>query len=108
MNGILYPALVMGGLGLIFGAMLAFASKKFYVEVDERQAKVREILPGANCGGCGFPGCDGYAEAVVKGEAKVTACAAGGAPVHLRSSRRSCRPPCRPSPLRPAKEPSNF
>lgn len=81
MNGILYPALVMGGLGLIFGAMLAFASKKFYVEVDERQAKVREILPGANCGGCGFPGCDGYAEAVVKGEAKVTACAAGGAPV---------------------------
>lgn len=81
MDGILYPTLVMGGLGLIFGAMLAFASKKFYVEVDPRQSQVREILPGANCGGCGFPGCDGYAEAVVNGKAKVTACAAGGAPV---------------------------
>ena len=80
MNGILYPALVMGGLGLIFGAMLAFASKKFYVEVDERQAKVREILPGANCGGCGFPGCDACAAAIVGGTAACNACPA--------------RPPC--------------
>ena len=64
MNGIIYPAIVMGGLGIIFGALLAYASRKFFVEVDPRQSQIREILPGANCGGCGFPGCDGFAEAV--------------------------------------------
>ena len=78
MEGILYPTLVMGGLGVIFGALLAFASEKFYVAVDERQSKIREILPGANCGGCGYPGCDGYAEACVSGAAKPNKCAAGG------------------------------
>lgn len=78
MTGLIYPALVMGGLGLIFGALLAFASKKFFVETDPRQADIRAVLPGANCGGCGFPGCDGFAEAVVAGKAKVTGCAAGG------------------------------
>ena len=78
MEGILYPTLVMGGLGGIFGALLAFASEKFYVAVDERQTKIREILPGANCGGCGYPGCDGYAEACVSGAAQPNKCAAGG------------------------------
>lgn len=79
MKEILYPALVMGGLGLLFGLLLAYASKKFYVPVDEKQIKVRAALPGANCGGCGYPGCDAYAEAVAQGEAKITACAVGGA-----------------------------
>lgn len=79
MEGMLFPALVMGGLGLVFGALLAFASQKFAVEVDPRQSQVRAALPGANCGGCGFPGCDGFAEAVVSGKAKVSGCAAGGA-----------------------------
>ena len=78
MTGIVYPAIVMGGLGLIFGALLAFASKKFYVEMDSRQADIRALLPGANCGGCGFPGCDGFAQALVNGDGKITACAAGG------------------------------
>lgn len=78
MTGILYPAIVMGGLGIVFGSLLAFASKKFYVEVDERQTQIRALLPGANCGGCGFPGCDGYAEACVSGTAKPNKCAAGG------------------------------
>ena len=78
MNAILYPALVMGGLGLLFGLLLAYASKKFYVPVDEKQAKIREVLPGANCGGCGFPGCDGFAEAVACGKAKCSGCVAGG------------------------------
>ncbi|MDO5562571.1 MAG: RnfABCDGE type electron transport complex subunit B [Synergistaceae bacterium] len=81
MTGIIYPAAIMGGLGVIFGVLLAFASQKFAVEVDERQTKIREVLPGANCGGCGFPGCDGFAEAVVAGKAKPNGCAAGGAPV---------------------------
>jgi len=77
-SAILYPTLIMGGLGLIFGVLLAFASKKFFVETDPRQADIRAALPGANCGGCGFPGCDGFAEAVVAGKAKVSGCAAGG------------------------------
>ena len=78
MNGIIYPAAVMGGLGVVFGALLAFASQKFFVKVDERQSRIRELLPGANCGGCGFPGCDGYAEACASGNAKLNKCAAGG------------------------------
>ncbi|MDL2298344.1 RnfABCDGE type electron transport complex subunit B [Synergistaceae bacterium OttesenSCG-928-D05] len=78
MTGMIYPAIIMGGLGLIFGALLAYASKAFYVEVDPRQIQVRTVLPGANCGGCGYAGCDGYAEAVVAGEAPITSCAAGG------------------------------
>jgi len=81
MEGILYPTLIMGGMGVVFGALLAFASEKFAVQVDERQAKIREVLPGANCGGCGYPGCDGFAAAVVAGDAKVTGCAAGGGKV---------------------------
>ena len=51
---------VLGAMGAIFGALLAFAAKIFYVEVDPKQEAVRECLAGANCGGCGYPGCDGY------------------------------------------------
>ena len=76
MDGIIYPTIVMGGLGVIFGCMLAFASQKFHVEVDQRQTDIRALLPGANCGGCGFPGCDGYAEACVSGAAKPNKCVA--------------------------------
>jgi Na+-translocating ferredoxin:NAD+ oxidoreductase RNF subunit RnfB len=68
----------MGVLGLAFGALLAFASIKFFVETDERVSLIREILPGANCGGCGYPGCDGYADAVVSAGVKTNLCAAGG------------------------------
>ncbi|MDR3279790.1 MAG: RnfABCDGE type electron transport complex subunit B [Synergistaceae bacterium] len=77
--GVAYPTVVMGALGLVFGALLAFASIKFFVRTDERVGKIREILPGANCGGCGFPGCDGYADAIVNTGAKKNLCAAGGA-----------------------------
>jgi RnfABCDGE-type electron transport complex B subunit len=82
--GTAYPAMVMGALGLAFGALLAFASIKFFVETDERVSKIREILPGANCGGCGYPGCDGYADGVVTGGAKTNLCAAGGPEVSRR------------------------
>ncbi|MGL5616786.1 MAG: RnfABCDGE type electron transport complex subunit B [Sarcina sp.] len=78
---ILYAALSLGVLGLIFGALLGFASKKFEVKVDERIPKLRECLPGANCGGCGYAGCDAYAEAVVLEGAKATLCSVGGAEV---------------------------
>ena len=69
---------ILGGLGLVFGLVLAGASKLFYVETDPRLEKLQECLPGANCGGCGFAGCSAYAEAVLKGEAPVGKCVAGG------------------------------
>lgn len=69
---------VLGGLGLVFGLVLAAASKVFYVETDPRLEKLNECLPGANCGGCGYAGCAAYAEAVLNGEAPIGACASGG------------------------------
>ena len=75
---VLIAILVLGGLGLIFGLVLAVASKVFYVETDPRLDKLNECLPGANCGGCGYAGCGAYAEAVLNGEAAIGACASGG------------------------------
>ncbi len=75
---ILLPILAIGGMGLIFGALLAVAAKIFAVEKDERIPLVEECLPGANCGGCGFAGCAAAAEAIVKGEAPVNCCPVGG------------------------------
>ena len=69
---------ILGGLGLVFGLILAAASKMFYVETDPRLDQLQELLPGANCGGCGYAGCNAYAEAVLKGEAPVGKCVAGG------------------------------
>ena len=60
MKAILLSILVLGVLGGLFGALLAYASKIFHVEVDPKQAEIRACLAGANCGGCGYPGCDGY------------------------------------------------
>ena len=75
---ILIAVAILGGLGLVFGLVLAAASKVFYVETDPRLDQLNECLPGANCGGCGFAGCGAYAEAVLKGEAPVGKCASGG------------------------------
>jgi RnfABCDGE-type electron transport complex B subunit len=72
------PTSLIGGLGLIFGLGLAFASKKFEVKVDERVARVREVLPGANCGACGQTGCDSFAEGLVEGKCKTNGCPVGG------------------------------
>ena len=78
---ILKAILLLGGLGLIFGAILAYASKKFAVEVDEKEEKILAVLPGANCGGCGFPGCGGMAAAIASGKAPVNGCPVGGSAV---------------------------
>ena len=75
---ILIAIAILGGLGLVFGLVLAAASKVFYVETDPRLDQLNECLPGANCGGCGYAGCGAYAEAVLKGEAPVGKCASGG------------------------------
>lgn len=81
MNGILFAAALVGGIGLFIGLFLGIAGIKFKVEVDEKEEAVLAALPGNNCGGCGFPGCSGLAAAIAKGEAPVNACPVGGEPV---------------------------
>lgn len=71
---ILYAALVLGGMGLLFGGLLTLTSKIFAVPSNPTRDAVRELLPGANCGGCGYPGCDGCADAIASGKAPVNAC----------------------------------
>ncbi|MGA1795292.1 MAG: RnfABCDGE type electron transport complex subunit B [bacterium] len=71
----------LGGIAFISAFGLGIASRFFAVEVDPRVKEVEALLPGANCGGCGFPGCSGFAEAVVAGKADVSGCVAGGATV---------------------------
>ena len=65
---------VMGGLGVLFGVGLYVASRVFHVHIDPRIEAVEGALPGANCGGCGFPGCVGLATAIVHGSAEVGTC----------------------------------
>lgn len=76
--GILLATLVVGLTGVIIAILLSIAGEKFKVEVDEKEIAVRDALPGNNCGGCGFPGCDGLAAAIAKGEAAVNSCPVGG------------------------------
>ena len=75
---ILLPVLIFIGLGLLMGALLALASKLFAVKKDEKAEAIKECLPGANCGGCGYSGCDAYAAAVSAGDAPVNKCSVGG------------------------------
>ncbi|MBI9088200.1 MAG: RnfABCDGE type electron transport complex subunit B [Desulfobacterium sp.] len=72
---------LMGGLGLVIGGALALASKVFYVYVDPLVAAVDDVLPGANCGGCGFPGCTPNAQAIVDGKSSPDSCVAAGSDV---------------------------
>ena len=65
---ILIPAGIMGGLGALLAGALLAAAKKFYVYEDPRIGEIDELLPGANCGGCGKAGCKAFAEAMVAGE----------------------------------------
>ena len=80
-TGIILAAVIVGGTGLFIGVFLGVAGKKFAVEVDEREEAILGVLPGNNCGGCGYAGCSGLAAAIVKGEAEVNGCPVGGAPV---------------------------
>ncbi|MDR1641353.1 MAG: RnfABCDGE type electron transport complex subunit B [Clostridiales bacterium] len=75
---ILTPVLILGGMGLLFGIGLGVAAIKFKVEEDPLVPAIRAALPGANCGGCGYAGCDALAEAMAKGEAPPSACPVGG------------------------------
>lgn len=78
MTQILSPIGILGGLGALFGVILSLASNAFKVEIDPKVEGIRAVLPGANCGACGFPGCDGLASAIASGNAPITACSVGG------------------------------
>ena len=65
---IILAAVIVGGTGLLLGLFLGLAGKKFAVEIDEKEQQVREQLPGNNCGGCGYAGCDAMAKAIANGE----------------------------------------
>ncbi|MBQ8894114.1 MAG: RnfABCDGE type electron transport complex subunit B [Clostridia bacterium] len=73
---VLKAFLALGIMGLIFGVALSIAGNVFYVQEDKRKEKVLAILPGANCGGCGYAGCSNYADAVIAGEAPCNKCLA--------------------------------
>lgn len=77
-TAIIFAAAVVGGTGLVVAILLGIASEAFKVPVDEKEVAVRACLPGNNCGGCGYPGCDGLAKAIAQGEAPVGACPVGG------------------------------
>lgn len=85
MSLIWIAVIVLGAVGLIAAVVLFVASKKFAVEEDPRIAQISEVLPQANCGGCGYPGCSGFAGACVKaadaGSIEGMLCPVGGQPV---------------------------
>lgn len=79
MSLLLNATVSLSVIGLVLGGGLAFASKKFAVEIDPKEKAILDALPGANCGGCGFPGCGGLATAIFEGNAGVSDCPVGGA-----------------------------
>lgn len=78
MMPIVNAVLVMAFLGVILSLVLGVAAKVFYVYVDPRIEAIADMLPGANCGGCGFASCNAYAEAIVNEGVSPTRCVAGG------------------------------
>ena len=79
LHTILISGAALGGIGAVSAALLAGAARVFAVEEDPRLGQLTDALPGANCGGCGYPGCAGFAAALAQGKADPTACAPGGA-----------------------------
>jgi len=77
MDIVIAAVVAMVVLGVLFAVGLALASRIFAIELDPRLDRILELLPGANCGGCGYGGCQSYAEAVINGE-KIGLCPVGG------------------------------
>lgn len=65
---------VLAVLGAILGFAIGLCSKIFYVKEDKRIEKILPLLPGANCGGCGYPGCVGLAKAIVNDNVSINSC----------------------------------
>ena len=68
MMPVLIPVLILTAIAVICALLLTLADRYFGVPVDKKEAEVRDCLPGANCGACGYSGCDGYAKALASGE----------------------------------------
>lgn len=81
-SGIINATLMVGGTGIIIGILLGIAAKQFHVEADEKEEIVLGLLPGVNCGACGYPGCDGLAAAIATGEAPANACTVANSDTH--------------------------
>ncbi|MBE6480597.1 MAG: RnfABCDGE type electron transport complex subunit B, partial [Olsenella sp.] len=80
MNSVMLTVALIAVIGLIGSIILVVGSRVFAVEEDERLPELVAILPGANCGSCGYPGCEGYAKAMLNGAA-CNSCGPGGAAV---------------------------
>ena len=78
--------IIVGAIGLICAILLVVASHFLSVPIDTRVEDIRGFLPGANCGACGYAGCDDYAKAVANGSAKPNLCIPGGASVSAQIS----------------------
>ncbi len=87
MQSIITAVLLIGGLGLIAGLILAVASVLMAVPKDEKAEALLDVLPGANCGACGYSGCAGYAKAMAHDGAAVGLCSPGGAEVAAATAR---------------------
>ncbi|MFN3284360.1 MAG: RnfABCDGE type electron transport complex subunit B [Pseudothermotoga sp.] len=74
---VLYSTLLLAVLGFAFGTFLAYSAKKFEVKEDPRVEMIKQVLSGANCGVCGYAGCEAYAKAVVAGKASYDMCIPG-------------------------------
>ncbi len=79
MNTIIYTIICAVVIAFVLGVLLGLFKKIFHVDTDPKVDRVREVLSGANCGGCGLAGCDAFARAVVKGDVPASGCVAGGA-----------------------------
>ena len=73
-NIIIISLVILGGIGLVSAVVLAIASRIFFVKTDPRIEEIEDILPGANCAGCGFPSCHTYAENIVEAGAEPNRC----------------------------------
>ena len=106
MNAIIIPVLVLGVIALIASVVLYVCSKKFAVEEDSRLPLILEALPGANCGGCGFPGCAGLAGALIKGSNEGSieglSCPVGGDEVMAKIADLLGSAPAQAEPAKPA------
>lgn len=73
-GGIFLSVGIFAVIGGLLGILIGICAKIFHVEEDKRVETVQSMLPGANCGGCGFPGCSGMAEAIVENGVSPTNC----------------------------------
>ncbi len=78
LTNILYAFLLVTGIGFLASVLLSLVSRFFAVKKNEREEKIREILPGANCGACGYSGCNDYAKYLANGGNAVNLCLLGG------------------------------